>query len=72
MIAVTGARAAGAVDADKVSGGEPAVRALDRVGSGFPTGRSTVVSDTSASGESTLWHCSGAARLDGMRAIPLE
>lgn len=60
MTAATGTRtAARVVDALKVHGsGDTAVRALDEVSSGFPADRYTVVTGLSASGRSTLPHCS--------------
>jgi ABC-type lipoprotein export system ATPase subunit len=57
---VTGTRTAARVDdAVKVrAGGDTAVRAPDEVSSGFPDGRFAAVTGPSASGESTLPHCS--------------
>lgn len=55
--------AARVADAVKVYGdGDAAVRALDGVSVGFPTGRFTAIMGPSGSGKSTLMHC--AAGLD--------
>src|SRR5882757_6167880 len=64
MATVTVTRTAARVtEAVKVYGsGDTAVRALDGVSVGFPTGRFTAIMGPSGSGKSTLMHC--AAGLD--------
>lgn len=64
---VTGAVAAGSVDAEKVYGiGDSQVRALDGVTVQFETGRFTAIMGPSGSGKSTLLHC--MAGLDSLTA----
>ncbi|HEY4410749.1 MAG TPA: ATP-binding cassette domain-containing protein, partial [Acidimicrobiia bacterium] len=50
--------AARAVKVSKIYGeGDAAVRALDSVTDGFPSGRFTAIMGPSGSGKSTLMHC---------------